>query len=313
MYSDLQAAVNLGGHLTDWFKIGGGVRQGDNLAPTLFTIFINSLTQEINQLDEGVRLENGTKVAILLFADDIVLLSETEIGLQRQLNTLNEWVKRNRMSVNMEKTKVIHFRSNNSKQTDTKFQLGSETVIVTSNYKYLGITVNEFLDMSYSTKILATSASRALGSLTAKYFNAKGLLYQTFTKLFNATVLPILHYAAPIWGNKKYHHQEVIQQRAMRTFMGVGKKTPIPGLYGEMGWHPLSFYRKKDTIRYWLKLYNMDYNRLPKQIFLSDYIPALQGKKSWSKDIKDTLTELNMRDTFFIFKTSAHVNCFQFQ
>ena len=41
MYANIQSVVRLGCVLTDWFSITAGVRQGDNLAPTLFAIFVN--------------------------------------------------------------------------------------------------------------------------------------------------------------------------------------------------------------------------------------------------------------------------------
>jgi len=85
----------------------------------------------------------------------------------------------------------------------------------------------------------------------------------------------------------------------MRTFLGVGKKTPIPGLYGETGWPKLGHHKSKDSIRYWLKVFNMDDSRLTKKVFNWDYRRALLGKKGWNSDIKNVLTATNMSDTFY--------------
>ena len=299
MYSNMQAAVTLNGHLTNWFNINGGVRQGDNLAPTLFAMYINSLAKVIKEENCGIDIGNNIKISILLYADDIVLLSDTPEGLQRELDVLNTWIKKYRMAVNMEKTKIIHFRKSNKERTTYPFKLGNDNVNITENYKYLGLTLNEYRNYKETSHILAKSASRALGALTAKYINARGLLFSTFTKLYNSTVLPVLHYACPIWGAKIYNHCDNIHHRAMRTFLGAGKKSPIPALYGEMGWSRPETHRQKETIRYWLQLYNTDNNRILKQVFIWDYIRALQGKKSWNKDIKDTLEDHNMSDLFY--------------
>lgn len=48
--------------------------QGDNLSPTLFSIFINDLATEVKELNKGVQM-NNEKNCLLLFADDIVLLT----------------------------------------------------------------------------------------------------------------------------------------------------------------------------------------------------------------------------------------------
>ena len=49
-------------------------------------------------------------LSILLYADDIVLLAETEINLQKMLNILSLWCSKWRLTINDDKTQIIHFR-----------------------------------------------------------------------------------------------------------------------------------------------------------------------------------------------------------
>ena len=72
---------------TDWFDVRSGVRQGDNLSPTLFGLFLNSLPTYIKSLNKGVKVGHD-KVSILLYADDMVLLALTENDLQYMLNAM---------------------------------------------------------------------------------------------------------------------------------------------------------------------------------------------------------------------------------
>ncbi len=58
------------------------------MSPTLFGIFISDIVREINDLNLGVKIGNK-KVSILLYADDIVLLSDTENGLEAMLNVVH--------------------------------------------------------------------------------------------------------------------------------------------------------------------------------------------------------------------------------
>ena len=62
-----------------------GVKQGDNLSPTLFALFINDLAEELKTLNCGISI-NGVSLCCLLYADDLLLLSDTEDNMQRMLD-----------------------------------------------------------------------------------------------------------------------------------------------------------------------------------------------------------------------------------
>jgi len=48
-------------------------------------------------------------VWLLLFVDDLVLTSESKVGLQQQLNTLQQFCAERGLTVNVKKTKVMVF------------------------------------------------------------------------------------------------------------------------------------------------------------------------------------------------------------
>ena len=52
LYSNTESCVSLNGFHTEWFNCTNGVRQGDNLSPTLFSIFINDLAYKLRKLTE---------------------------------------------------------------------------------------------------------------------------------------------------------------------------------------------------------------------------------------------------------------------
>ena len=79
------------------------------------------------------------------------------------LDILNNWCVSNNMSVYAIKDNVMHFIPNSISRTTFGFTCGQWDLQIIDKYKYLGLVLNEFLDFSITAKLVAQSASRALG------------------------------------------------------------------------------------------------------------------------------------------------------
>ena len=94
MYNSVKIRIRCGYKLTDYTKCTVGVKQGDVCSPILFYLFINEFTLvAIKKKKKKVGTVHHLpmiilKLFILFLADDVVLLSETAVGLQTQLNSL---------------------------------------------------------------------------------------------------------------------------------------------------------------------------------------------------------------------------------
>ena len=160
------AFIRVNEHLTDYFITTQGVKQGDSLSPTTFLLYVNDMAKDLIAMDVGVQVENR-KIPILMYADDIVLISEDEAELQTMLDHVHKWCKKWFMSVNMDKTKVVHFRKKAKARSKTVFKYGEQEVKYTSFYKYLGIYFDEFLDFQCKEEELSKAGNRALGGVIA--------------------------------------------------------------------------------------------------------------------------------------------------
>ena len=105
LYSNTLNSVRLNGFMTDWFRSNAGVRQGDSLSPTLFSIYINDLATEIKASNLGVSVADEI-ISILLYADDMVLMASNESDLQAMLNILENWCSKWRVKISKAKTNV---------------------------------------------------------------------------------------------------------------------------------------------------------------------------------------------------------------
>ena len=169
LYESVSACVRFNGTYSEWFKINVGLRQGCPLSPILFNHFINDFSCKLKAVGEDVDI-GGEKVCIhvLLYADRIVLLSASENGLQNMLDILSDWCKNNEMVVNNQKSNVLHFRPPSVGRTNYNFRCGDAALYIVEKYNYSVLVLNEFLDYNVTAKIVAQSASRALGLLITK-------------------------------------------------------------------------------------------------------------------------------------------------
>ena len=308
MYTNTIGAIKLNGLQTDWFDCISGVRQGDVLSTTLFNVYINDLAKEIKSLNFGIPVE-GYNLSILLYADDIVLLSETEDDLQCMLDKLHEWCIKWNMKVNETKTNVVHFRLKNQLKTNYVFHLGETILDVNEKYKYLGIVLNEFADFGICSEVLADSAGRALGAVVAKTRYLKDMGFNTYNVLYNTGVLPVLEYASEIWGYKHYKCTDSIQERAIRYFLGLHRFTPIPALRGEVGWISTQCRRWINMVRFWNRLVEMPENRLTRKLFTWDLAQVDNGQ-NWSSELQ-AIFSISQLSHVFERKTVCDLEAFK--
>ena len=164
IYSCTSNVIRLNGAYSEKFDSTKGVLQGNNISPTIFCNFINGLMGELENSGEGIKIGNTETVPALAYADDIVLLATTESGLVKLLRIVEMWTSKWRVEVNVNKTKIVHFRSKSTPKTQQVFKLHGDLEIVES-YKYLGFTVDSQMTPELGISELVNAASWALGAI----------------------------------------------------------------------------------------------------------------------------------------------------
>ena len=91
----------------------------------------------------------------------------------------------------------------------------------------------------------------------------KDVGYRTYTQLYNSIVVPISDYCAGIWGIRKFEQSDKLQNRAIRFFLGLGPKTPICAMQGDMGWTSPSCRHIIKIVNLWNRINKMEQSRLP--------------------------------------------------
>jgi hypothetical protein len=91
--------------VTSSFRCQQGVKQGCPFNPLLFGLYLDALEGRLDGRECDAPALANMHIWLLLFTDDLVLTSESEVGLQQQLDTLQQFCAKRGLIVNVEKNK----------------------------------------------------------------------------------------------------------------------------------------------------------------------------------------------------------------
>ena len=309
MYEEAKSCVKSSDGLTNFFKCETGVRQGENLSPFLFAIFLNDLERFLE--DSGFRglqhlhmfsnsryvreLGYMLKMFILLYADDTILLADSPEELQKGLDSMNDYCSKWKLNMNKDKTKVMIFSRGKSKKEPPVFKIGNNTLEIVDKYCYLGVLFNYNGSLSSAVEQNAKKGVRAMFSLLRRGRELK-LSFKTQIDLFDQIVAPVLTYGCEVWGYEKLDDIFAVQKKFYKYMLKLSTSTPTAMVLGEVGKFPIGLKVRELMIGYWTKLINevnskkwnvVTYNII-KELSEGEYV-----KSEWFRAIKNILTECN--------------------
>ena len=124
LYAGQEATVRPGQRTTDWFQIGKGIHQGCILSPCLFNLHAECIMRNagLDEAQAGVKIA-GRNINNLRYADDTILMAESEEELKSLLMKVKEESENVGLKLNIQKTKVM------TSGPITSWQIDGETVI----------------------------------------------------------------------------------------------------------------------------------------------------------------------------------------
>ena len=259
MYNDIKSCVSLFGSNSSLFTSSSGVRQGENLSPVLFSIYLNDLEYYLMENpNAGVQINSDNdyvsvliRLVVLLYADDTVILASNENDLQYTLDKFFDYCQTWKLRVNINKTKVLIF---GARRTNSySFHLGDNVIEITDKYKYLGIYFSQSRSFLNARKHIVEQAKKAMHLLYCRTNNLN-LPVDLQLKLFDHTVLPILTYACEIFSFENLDMLEKVHTDFLRKISKSKRSTPLYMLYAELGRYPLEIIIKTRTIGFWTRI-----------------------------------------------------------
>ena len=319
MYTQAKSCVIKDGEKSSLFDCNIGVRQGENLSPLLFAMFINDFKEFISERYDGLDvlpeklqsslLDHGIdvymKLFTLLYADDTIVLAKSEQELQCALNAVSDYCKRWYLNVNIDKTKIVIFSRGKVRKTGS-FTFNNQALEVVDDYVYLGITFNYNNSFRKAQAKQLNQARRAMYSMLNKIYHLD-LPVDIQIELFDQLVLPILLYGSEIWGFDVIRDLEVFHMKFCKQILKVNKSTANCMVLGELGRFKLDKYIENRMINFWCGLVHNSKTKMSGMIYEIVKILSDQGiyQTSWLTKIKQTLDRLGMTNLFDISDSSS--------
>ena len=156
MYTNNQVFVKLPEGLCQPFLTSVGVLQGEVNSPLLFNLFVNKISEIFDQSCDPVQI-NRTDQSFLLWADDLVVFSQSAAGLQSAIDEVSAFYASLGLQINKSKTKILIFNKSGKVLKNYRFFLADDQLEVSDSYQYLGVRLAH---LAVSHKLLQSCAVR---------------------------------------------------------------------------------------------------------------------------------------------------------
>jgi len=269
LYSSIYAKVRLGDKTSRKVKMNQGVRQGCPLSPTLFNFFVDELATELRQSGYGSKFL-GLDVGALLYADDVVLLADSAEELQGLINTVDEFCKKWKMSMNMKKSKVMMVCASGRRPAARlipEWVCRDRKLEVVRKYKYLGIWFTDDLSWKEHIKYVEAKAEKRTKGL-GKVLRNKNIPVRAKALVWLAQVRPLLEYGAEVWqpNSKQYDSLAAKLHHACRLALRFNARTNTAAVLALLNVPELRTRHFLARLKYMGKILSMEKGRLARSV-----------------------------------------------
>ena len=306
MYSKTEYSVKLKGGYTRAINSNLGLKQGCPLSPMLFNLYIDDIKDIFDEQCDPIIIQN-TKINHFLYADDLVILSESRTGLQKCIDKAFNFAKAKHLIISVKKSKTMVFNLAGKFIRDT-FTLGDKVLEPGQSFCYLGVDIKCSGTMKHAMNILNDKGSKALRPLLCA-ISRFNIPFNTSIRLFHTFISPILVYNTENWSAltdnelTKYDNNfifldtftskiDITHRKLLKSIMGVSRSCPNLAIYGETGETPISMKSYRLTLNYWHKVTNLPDTSLAKKALLEN----IALRTNWIKTIEKLINTFNLAD-----------------
>ena len=169
-------------------SIGKGVRQGCILSPCLFNLCADSIMRNagLEETQAGIKIA-GRNINNFRYADDTVLMAESEQELKSLLMKVKEESEKVGLKLNIQKTKIM------ASGPITSWKIDGETVETVSDFIFLCSKITADGDCSHKIKRCLLLGRKDMTNLDS-ILKSRDITLPTKDRLVKAMAFPVVMY-----------------------------------------------------------------------------------------------------------------------
>lgn len=207
--SDRKQYVEINGEMSTQENILTGVPQGSILGPLLFIIYIADMPEASDIFNFTMYADDTTLTTTLSTAKHNI---HSPDQINKAINDISIWLKTNKLSLNIKKTKYMIFHNSGKQFREPDFSIDGTKIERVRDYPFLGLTLDENLSWNKHIEKTRNKISRAIGVIN----RLKNFLPEEIrVSLYHTMITPYLQYCVLNWGHK-ISKLEKLQKKAVR-------------------------------------------------------------------------------------------------
>ncbi|KAL5143855.1 SPX domain-containing membrane protein [Glycine soja] len=219
MYDRVSTSVRTQGGESDDFPITIGLHQGSTLSPYLFTLILDVLTEQIQEIAPRC----------MFFADDIVLLGESREELNERLETWRRALETHGFRLSRNKSEYMECKFNKRRRvSNSEVKIGDHIIPQVTRFKYLGSVIQDDGEIE-------GDVNHRIQAGWMKWRKASGVLCDAKVpiklkgKFYRTAVRPAILYGTECWAVKSQYENKVgvAEMRMLRWMCGKTRQDKI--------------------------------------------------------------------------------------
>lgn len=297
LYKNVRGEVRLNGQKSTEFSMKKGIKQGDSLSPLLFIIAMNDIIKKCKRRSPKTKIGNWNMQPVyiqnLIYADDIIIIAENTDQLQRALNIWNEEIQTAKLTVNIQKTKVMHVTKQGDEEHN-RITLDNQPIEEVRSLEYLGVTITNDGRIDGEIGNRVNKANQVYYSIYNTILGKREVSNKTKLHIYAAIYTPTLTYGAESWTMNNKHKSKITaaEMKFLRKITGKTRRDRIRNTTHreQLQQEPLITKIEKKQMTWFGHLIRMREDRLPKRALearVEGRRPSGRPRKTWTDGIEE--------------------------